>query len=276
MKMLSLDGGGVFGQAQARILEIADCYDKFECFAGTSIGSAQVAAIALGIPDRVGSQFFNEWMHVIFNRSLMRKCMFLFVSKYSDNGLNEALQSIFDGALFGDVKKPLFITTSDIGRRTIRVFDSTNFDDARVPMWEVVRSATAAETFFDSWKGLADGGVFANNPSMVLAAAASRVLKIPLNEMEILSIGTGRSTVDGQKVPRSMIQWGEWLVRALLTGASDDMHDYFVRSLPLKKYIRVQFLRDGDWKMDNIYDMDKAMEDWEYDIKKAIKVVEDF
>ena len=276
MKALCLDGGGVFGKAQAQMLKDADCCGKFDCFVGTSIGSAQAAAIAMGYQDKAGPEFFDDRMASVFESSAWRKLLKLFVSKYSDAGLNDALQSVFGGARMGDVKKPLFVTAADIGSRTLRVFDSTDFNDARLPLWEVVRMATAAETFFDPWKGMADGGVFANNPSMVGVAASSRVLKVPLAELEVLSIGTGRSTKDGQREPRSLVQWGRWLVPALLQGASDDMHDYFVRSMPIKSYVRIQFLRDDDWEMDSPADMQKAMAKWASDMMRAVPVIRGF
>lgn len=275
MKILSLDGGGVFGKAQSKVLSDACCWDKFDCFVGTSIGSSISAAAALGLPGLVTPQFFDQWMPRVFHRSWFRKFV-PFTSKYPDDGLNESLQLIFGTAQMGDVKKPLFVTAADIGGRTLKVFDSTDFDDARLSMWEVIRTATAAETYFNSWKGYADGGVFANNPSMVGVAAASRVLKVQIPEIEMLSIGTGKSTTDGQREPRSMLQWGFWLVKALLRGASDDMHDYFVRSLPLKNYVRVQFLRDPDWQMDSPEDMDKAMAKWANDIAAGTAIVKGF
>jgi len=276
MKMLMLDGGGVFGKAQAKILSDANCSDKFDAYAGTSIGSALVAACSLGLQDKVGPDFFDWWMPRVFKRRWFGRLVSLFGPKYSDSGLNNALQFVFGSALMGDAKKPLFVTAADIGRRTLKVYDSTNFDDSRLPMWEVIRTATAAETYFPPWKGLADGGVFANNPSMVGVAAAARVLRMPLSSMEVLSIGTGRSTKEGHGEPRSEVQWGGWLVEALLDGASDDMHDYFVRSMPLKNYVRVQFLRGGDWEMDSVVDMDKAMDRWACEIALSVSVVRGF
>ena len=112
--------------------------------------------------------------------------------------------------------------------------------------WEVVRCATAAETYFPSQKGFADGGVFANNPSMVGVAAASKVLGVPIEEIELLSIGTGDRTVGSSSAPSSVFGWGDWLIGAMLDGASDKMHDYFVRSMPLKKYERIQFAGNSD------------------------------
>ena len=275
MKAVALDGGGVFGKAQSKILTDANCYEKFGCFVGTSIGSAISAAAALGIPDLVTPQFFDKWMPKVFHRNWLRKFN-PFVSGYPDDGLNEALQYVFGTANMGDVKKPLFVTGINIGEETLKVFDSTDFDDARIPMWEVIRSATAAETYFNPWSGDADGGLFVNNPSMICVSAMSRVLKVPISEMEILSIGTGRSTKGGHREPHSKIQWGFWLVPAFLKGASDDMHDYFVRSLPVKNYVRIQFLRETGWEMDNPKDMDKAMVKWANDISLATTVVKGF
>lgn len=275
MKILSLDGGGVFGKAQSKILADAACWGKWDCFVGTSIGSAQAAAAALGMQDKVVPVFFDEWMPKVFHRCWLRR-LNPFVSRYPDDGLNEALQTLFDTALLGDAKKPLFITAADVSRRTLKVYNSTDSDDARLPMWEVVRGATAAETYFNPWKGMSDGGVFANNPSMVAVAAALKVLGVPIQEMEVLSIGTGRSTKAGGSVPRCPIQWGFWIVPAMLEGAADDMHDYFVRSMPVKNYVRVQFLRSVSWKMDSVEDMNEAMTSWAGDISLASTVVRGF
>lgn len=273
MKILALDGGGVFGDVQASVLQGIEAFDKFDCFVGTSIGSALSAAIASGLHNQVGTPFFHHWMPKIFKPNPWRKYN-PFTPKYSDKELNRALRSIFRGTYYRDVKKPLFITAANVGSRTLKVFNQE--DDGGWLLWEVVRAAVAAETYFPSWKGLADGGVFANNPSMVAVAAASKRMGVPIEEIEILSIGTGSKTGNGSRVPRTIFGWGVWLVNALLEGASDDMHDYFVRSLPVKKYQRIQFAGKPGWKMDNPVAMMEAEEAWQKDIMAAIKTVEEF
>lgn len=273
MKLLVLDGGGVFGDVQASIIDGIDVFQKFDAFVGTSIGAAISAAIAVGLRKEVSRPFFHHWMPIIFKRNFCRRFN-PFVSKYPDKGLNAALRGVFRGAYYRDVQKPLFITAANVGSRTLKVFNSD--DDGGWLLWEAVRTAVAAETYFPSWKGLADGGVFANNPSMVAVAAASRVMKVPVEEIEILSIGTGSTPTNGQRPPLTKIGWGIWLVEALLEGASDDMHDYFVRSLPVKKYKRIQFARRPGWNMDDPKAMLQSEDVWERDIKEAIKAVEAF
>lgn len=70
--------------------------------------------------------------------------------------------------------------------------------------------------------------------------------------------------------------WGKWLLKALLGGASNSMHEYFVNSLPVDKHVRIDFKRESDWKMDSPKDMLKAEKAWELKIKQGIEIVKDF
>ena len=274
MKILALDGGGVFGRVQSRILAEANCYDKFDVFAGTSIGAPQVLAMALGKQDMVSPLFFDKWMYHVFSNNWLRRIN-IFKSEYSDKGLNAALQDVFDSSVLGDVKKPVFITAANIGQKTLKVFSSLNFEDKSWPCWEVCRAATAAETYFDPWKGFADGGIYANNPSMVALAGVVRILNTELEDIEILSIGTCRG-MDSGKPPNGRMTTALWVLRAMLNGASSDMHEYFVKSLPIKRFVRIQFSLDSEWKMDNPKDMYRAERKWAVDIREAEKIVKDF
>tara|TARA_R110000824_G_scaffold33443_2_gene107170 strand:+ start:8452 stop:9282 length:831 start_codon:yes stop_codon:yes gene_type:complete len=276
MKGLSLSGGGIFGIGQARILDVSDT-SKFDFFVGTSIGAVNAAACAVDINIET-TPFFKEEMPKIF-KGYCWKRLKPFAPRYGDKALNDALIRLFDGILLGDVKKPLFVTCVDINTKRLKVFDSTDPNDADVPLWEVLRAATAAETYFSPWKGRADGGVFANNPSMVAIAAASSSLGYDVTDIELCSIGTGSENSSNKLSglrPYSLLSWSIWLITALLNGAASSMHDYFVRSLPLKKYTRVQFVRGTKWNMDSVKDMFKAEGAWENDIQKAIKAVNEF
>jgi len=157
----------------------------------------------------------------------------------------------------------------------LKVFSSLDTVDSSIPAWKVIRYATAAETYFDPMDGYADGGVFANNPSMVAVAAASRVLGVKLENMEILTIGTGESQ-EGDGIPSWKLGWGRWLIQALLDGAADTMHNYFVKSLPVKRYEKIQFVRQTSWRMDKPDDMKKAEQDWMASIADAVQTVRNF
>lgn len=75
MKGLVLDGGGVFGIGQANILDKCPL-DKFDFFAGTSIGAAIAIRAALGLPTNSLTEFFHREMPEIFSGHSYRKYMF--------------------------------------------------------------------------------------------------------------------------------------------------------------------------------------------------------
>jgi patatin-like phospholipase/acyl hydrolase len=276
MKGLALDGGGSFGIGQARILEKVDT-SKFDFFIGTSIGAANAAACAMESNANL-PEFFHDSMPKIFDGHWWRKYKPV-APRYGDKELNKALMDAFGGLKLGDAKKPLFITAVGIGTKQLKVYDSQDPSDSTMQLWEVVRSATAAETYFLPWKGHADGGIMANNPSMVGVAAACHKLGCDMSDIELCSIGTGADTTNerpNRLRMHSLLSWGLWVISALLDGGASTMHEYFVRSLPLKKYTRIEFIKDSEWKMDNPKDMLSAEVAWEDDIQDAIETVSKF
>lgn len=276
MKVLALDGGGVFGFAQARILSESEAADKFDVYVGTSIGSAIAAACALDEEELVGQAFFDTWMPRIFNASIWRK-LNPFTTKYPDVELNRALVTLFRDRTLNDVRKPLFVTAANIVDKRLKVFSSLDSDASTRYIRDIIRSATAGETYFTPKDGYSDGGVFANNPSMVAVAAVSKVFEVPLDQIELMSIGTGLSVDqwhnDG---PTTSLGWLWWLVEASLQGSASSMHEYFTSCLPLKKYERIQFVRRPGWGLDNVAGMKLAERDWDKAITQGIDAIKAF
>jgi patatin-like phospholipase/acyl hydrolase len=268
-KGLVLDGGGVFGIGQANIVAKANI-DQFDFFVGTSIGAAIAAVLAMKYDKTVLPEFFHDRMPEIFAGSWWRSHN-VFSPRYKDDGLNKALQYLFAGVSLGSVHKPLFATAANLKATSLKVFNSTESSDASWPLWEVIRCSTAAESYFKPWNGYGDGGVFANNPSMVAVAAACKTLNYNIEDIELCSIGTGYVADNKYTNDKwSLAHWGVWLIKALLSGASSSMHEYFVRSLPIKKYERIEFIRDKKWNMDDPKDMLKAEEAWKDGISDGI------
>lgn len=257
MKILSLDGGGVLGVGQALILSQLD-NTKWDLVCGTSIGSAVAAFVATG--KEINVDFFRENMPEIFQPSVLRNQ--LWTSKYSDKNLNKILSKTFKGEMLKDVQIPIFITASSISGHSPKVFSSLSVEDGTCLLNDCVRASCAAQTYFRSWQGYGDGGVFANNPAMVAVTWASREFGVPLDEIELCSIGTGAFSRSGYENGNSLFYWGKWMVRALFEGGADKLFDEMASSLPLKRYDRYQFIKRPYWKIDNIKHMKEAIEDW--------------
>jgi len=257
MKILSLDGGGVFGVGQALILSQID-NSNWDLVCGTSIGSAIAAFIATG--KKIDVNFFREHMPEIFKPSVFRNP--LWTSKYSDAYLNKILSEIFKGERLKDAQIPIYITASSINGHSPKVFSSLSIEDGTMFINDCVRASCAAQTYFKPWQGYGDGGIFTNNPSMVAVTWAMREFGIGLDGIELCSIGTGTFSRSCLENGESLLYWGNWMVRSLFEGGADKLFDEMASSLPLKRYDRYQFVKRPYWKIDNVEHMMEAIGDW--------------
>jgi predicted acylesterase/phospholipase RssA len=275
--VLALDGGGIFGIGQASLLSSLPNYDNIDVVAGTSIGSVLGAMIANDIPADHLLGRMKTMLPAVFHGCWWRHYMPI-TPRYSDKNLNKILRELFPGQ-FRDCSIPMFVTAADLNNKTLKVYYSQDTDDGALPMWEVLRRAVAAESYFKPWKGMGDGGIYANNPSMVAVAGACDRLNIEPDAIRLFSIGTGKATSNeniGNTVGWTMLQWGAYILEALLNGASSTMHEFFVERMPLAAYERVQFVRHKSWKMDDPRDIDDILSAWDALIMKATPKLKKF
>ena len=259
MRLLSLDGGGVFGVGQAMVLSEID-NSAWDAAAGTSIGSVMAASVALGKP--VSVSFFRKHMPGIFRRRWHTNPVFS--SRYRDRELNESLSSIFGGAVMKDSPIPLYITASSIGRKSLKVFSSVSNEDADMLISDAVRASCAAQTYFRPWMGYGDGGVFANNPSVVAVSKCVSDKIAEIDEIDLFSIGTGVFRGGSGKSGDGILFWSKWLTEALFEGGSDRMFSDIAEFLPVRSCHRFQFVKKDGWRMDSVEDMEKAIAEWQY------------
>lgn len=275
MYCLAFDGGGVMGVGQARILDrIGHDLDKFACTAGVSIGAVNAAAVATGMVQGKWCDQFQTIMPKIFAGYSWRRYNPL-TPRYPDKPLNEMLRQLFPGYM-REVRIPLFIVTADLERRRVKVWYSGNSDDGDVRLWEVLRTSVAAPTYFAPWNGMSDGGILANNPSMVAVAGIVDMLAVPVEKIRLCSIGTGEfienNPVDSNEL-WSKLHWGAFLINYLLDGAANKMHEYFARRMPLGGYLRIQFERRKGWDLDNYGVMGQALDVWNPAIADAVQKI---
>ena len=274
-KLLVLDGGGCYGVAQARILDAVDT-SKFDAIIGTSIGAANGAIVAAGL-DINATKFFHEEMpNIFYKKPFPWNHVSLTTPKYKDHGLNKALKKLFGTMKLGDVKTPLFICTVNTHSEKLKVFHSGDKGDAANLLWESVRCSTAAPTYFNPYKGFTDGGIYVNYPVIAGIAGVADEFGCSVADIEVCSIGTGLNTKQKHISKWSYLSWGLWLLQAMLNGSSSRMNDFIARQLPLKKYERIQFLREDHWKMDSPKDMLLAEQAWKDEIRKGVEIVENF
>ncbi|QDV73721.1 CBASS cGAMP-activated phospholipase [Botrimarina mediterranea] len=211
-RILSLDGGGIRGLFAAAVLAHLEqdlqiqITDHFDLITGTSTGGIIAIGLGLGMRPKALVDFYTGHGPAIFPSSgicLRRWLRFLYRTlwrhRYDSKPLESALRTAIGERLFGESTKRLVIPSYDLGHDQVRVFRTPHHSrlrrDWQFPAWKVAMATTAAPTYFPAWKGiektrLVDGGVWANNPTLVGLVEATSTLNVPWDAIRILSIGT--------------------------------------------------------------------------------------
>lgn len=232
-QILSLDGGGIKGIFSAAVLAAieedlgCDITRNFDLIAGTSTGGIIALGLGLGMrPSQIvdfylsqGRGIFPSWFGLKeFQKWIMRK--------FSQKPLQSALQNCFKDKRLADSKKRLVVPAYNLGEDDVYIFRTPHSDrlkrDFKVPAWKVALATSAAPTFFPCCRHvdnlrLIDGGVWANNPTMVAVAEAHGTLGIPLDSIRVFSIGTSDAVTNR----RNRLNWGGLLAWATGNSAID-------------------------------------------------------
>jgi uncharacterized protein len=223
MKILGIDGGGIRGVFAISILKaMEDAYqtrvsDHFDLVAGTSTGSIIAAATALDSDmDTLLEQYLQYGEKIFIKEAKVG----LFKSIYSDRSLRSLLKKSFGDRELKDVSKPLLIPTVDLthGRPYVhRSHVPDELGNVSIKVWDAVLSSCSAPIYFppnnigNKYLSI-DGGLWANNPSLVCLTDALHYFNENLESIHILSLGTGKQNIDFS-IDGSEKEWGikHWL-----------------------------------------------------------------
>lgn len=319
-KILSIDGGGIRGIIPCKILEVIESqvgplHETFDLMAGTSTGG--IIAMGLSAPNPFSTEelldLYTKHGNKIFDKR--KEDFWSWLSSYTN--LKEVMQYYYNAegleALLHDRLKDsklsesvteLLITTFDIQRNKPFYYLSRLAKDKEnstedAMLRDIARATSAAPTYFtpkvqyqntNNELTLVDGGVIANNPSILAYCEAKELWKRrntftfepeSLSSDEdlpffMLSIGTGNIkqsiTFDEAKNYRTK-DWIEPLLTILMDGASSNT-DYSMHYLLPKykngeeRYIRINIdvpienSRMDDTSPQNIDNLCKLADDY--------------
>lgn len=236
-RILCLDGGGIRGIYAAEILrgietDLGICLKKhFDLIAGTSTGAIIAGGLAKGLSMENVVRLFEEIGPGIFRKA---RCP-LFRSKFESNNLQSALERAFGDTELGEIHVPLMILSSNMTTGQVHVFKSSYLQrfepyvrDRETKLIYAIQASCSAPTYFDPVSLpyekdmmphlLCDGGLWANDPSIFALTEAVSKFKRGLEELKILSIGTGfgKAVYPLQKTGCNLM--GHWSAWGLLTG----------------------------------------------------------
>lgn len=268
-RILSLDGGGIRGIISAILLErieaaIPEFLAGIDLFAGTSTGGILALGLAFGkSPTEIKNLYRHRGKHIFYDSFWDNVVDLgkLAGAQYSSQNLSGELQEVFgETTRLKDLQKKVVITTFNLKDREKEIWKPKIFhnfkgqdSDEDQFIYKVASYTSAAPTYFPSIDGFIDGGVFANNPSMVALAQTQdrRCYPTPpkLEEIFLVSLGTGgtREFIDGDNLDWGYTQW-IWkrrLVSLIMDGAIG-VADYQCRQiLGDRRYYRLNPLFPG-------------------------------
>jgi|SRR5579862_596220 len=214
-QILSLDGGGVKGLFSAAVLAQLenDCgshvEDHFDLIAGTSTGGLIALGLGLGMRPREIVEFYvREGPRIFADPLRLRSLRRVRRPKFRSSGLAKSLQECFGTRLLGESTKRLVIPSYNLADDDVYIFRTPHHErlkrDHRVEAWRVAMATAAAPTYFDAFLGvdripLIDGGVWANNPTMVAVVEAMGTLAVPPGAIKVMSLGTSQPVKRGER-----------------------------------------------------------------------------
>ncbi|EYC14955.1 hypothetical protein Y032_0038g3540 [Ancylostoma ceylanicum] len=224
--LLALDGGGVKALVVTQILL---CLEKemgenlaprVDWIAGTSSGGITSLMLCQGKPLKEAKRFFLDYRFRVFCGNKVK------VPKHDSKGVEEAAKVLFGLNHMGSFpeKSPrVLVTVADTRRSPANLVLFRSFapkipeslreqldylDPEKILIWKAARCTCAAPFYFDSYNGLSDGGLVANNPTQALIADFLQTTRLekqhsPVKSEEpdpsmacVISVGTGSSPAE--------------------------------------------------------------------------------
>lgn len=254
-RILSIDGGGIRGIVPALVLDEVErrtgrpISSLFDLIAGTSTGG--IITLGMTKPNANGepeysakeiAELYSGRGKRIFSSSILHQLSSawgLLDEKYPAKEVEKVFDEYFGEARLKDALTSVLVTSFEIELRTPWFFRSSrakNADEYDFPMKKVARATSAAPTYFEPLRlegegkdkgkhwALVDGGVYANNPAMCALVDAITIHGAKLEDVLILSLGTGEPT---EGLPWKdakdwgLVGWARPLLDIVFEGVSD-------------------------------------------------------
>lgn len=266
-RVLALDGGGARGLFTASFLATAEelsgirVADQFDLIVGTSSGATIGLALAFGMPAQRVLDLYLEHGPRIFARP--RRLGMMALPKYGNGPLAAALREVFGERRLDEVLTPVCVTSYELTNSYPRIWKDNHAPESGgggdEPAWRIALASAAAPIYFPGVQVITDdshvdGGLFANNPTLIGLAEAASAFGVPLENIRILSVGTGERA---ERIPHARArrmgvwEWKTLLYEHMLIAQARIAHEIARRLLIPGQYERVNIPLEHRYGIDD-------------------------
>lgn len=286
-RILALDGGGIKGAFTASVLTTLEhalgvpVASQFDLVAGTSTGGILAIGLGMGLHPKDMLQFYRDRGPIVFpamrlHRKWKSQLRSMLSPKYSQGVLSRELEQTYyhdsKRKVLGDSVCRLVIPAYDAVGGVCHVFRTPHHAlltaDTNTDALEVALATAAAPTYFPSAvvKNLIssasffDGGVWANCPAMAAIVEAVCYLGVPLDRIDVLSIGTTEEPFTVKSMAQAgWARWGKSLIDLLMNAQVDSSVKHAQLLVGEPRFLRVNtvtapgmYALDGSKEIDDL------------------------
>lgn len=209
MRSLALSGGGAQGLYTAHILSRFEepFIENFDVVAGTSIGAALACGLVWGWTADELVELFEKNVAEIFPQSYVphpdvgrfwKASKGVNKPRYRVEPWKDLLEEMLGDARFGEAARKVVIPAIRLEDANLVRFCSWKPQHQDIKVVDLVLASSAAPTYFPIHKfpdgvSYVDGGMSSNAPDMLALTEMVCDLKVLVQDIEMLSIGTGSS-----------------------------------------------------------------------------------
>lgn len=265
-RILSLDGGGIRGAFTAAVLAKWEALTglsvakHFDLIAGTSTGGILAIGLGLGLSAQQMVTFYSEHGPTIFpmmnfGQRARRWFRRIWRIKFDAEVLEKTLRLAYGSPdrLLRDSPRRLLITSYNTTSDDLRLYRTSHHPTVsghdHLSAITVARATSAAPSYFRAATvddpaaphEAVDGGVWANCPSLAALTEAVGVLGIPLDRIEMLSVGTtgSPSIVGAPKYLTGLLGWAKRAPDLLMKAQQQATLAQTERLLGTQRFVRV-------------------------------------
>ena len=277
---ISVSGGGALGigplQFMRRLEEDlgSTLAEWGAAYAGTSTGSIVAAGLCTGMSAAKLYDLYKENLSAIFTKVSAARIVTNNYYRYDNSKLKKLLQNNFRDQMY-TFKKPIYIPATFMNGESVeKVWDR---GDGATNQWFAILSSCSAPTYCDTVSRnkdgkkeiYCDGGMWANDPIMVLESGLNKVKEFKGN-YKILSFNTGMACPNSAPKDKSIVGWGKYILDEWIARTGNSGYYEACANIGVENVYRVAPHVSDKYAMDDLSLVDEVSNIWD-DYYNAVK-----